>query len=370
MGLLDFTDPQSVFLTQLGAGLLSAGGPSNKPVSLGQAFGATVPQALQGAQAAEENRQAQLMRQLQMAQLARKQQKEDQQTAYLNQLGASISDPQEQARFRANPEDWLKSYYEGQKPMAVAKGGAVFQGGKSVFTNPDPEIKDAYLVPDSKSPSGWRADMGLYNLAKEIKKAGATNVTQKAELKTGESLASQVGPMLKSSKDAVLGAVKMDDAANRVLESLDNGSIYTGPLANAQMKVDQLLSQFGGDTTKVENTRKVLRALAESSVEARKELAGQGQVTDSEAAAVEKAMSGRIEDLTVPELRLIANLNKRAAAYRARSHQDMLANLPAGTENLRPFYAVRGIDKLLNYRDPEEAAGSRKTGGAKFLGFE
>ncbi len=55
-GLLDFaTDPQSAMMTQMALGLLSAGGPSSRPVSLGQAMGQAGQQGMQGYRDAQTN---------------------------------------------------------------------------------------------------------------------------------------------------------------------------------------------------------------------------------------------------------------------------------------------------------------------------
>lgn len=55
-GLLDFaTDPQSAMMTQMALGLLSAGGPSSRPVSLGQAIGQAGQMGMQGYKDAQTN---------------------------------------------------------------------------------------------------------------------------------------------------------------------------------------------------------------------------------------------------------------------------------------------------------------------------
>ena len=55
-GLFDFaTDPQSAMMTNMAFGLLSAGGPSSRPVSLGQAIGQAGQQGMQGYRDAQTN---------------------------------------------------------------------------------------------------------------------------------------------------------------------------------------------------------------------------------------------------------------------------------------------------------------------------
>ena len=60
-GLLDFaTDPQSAMMTQMALGLLSAGGPSSRPVSLGQAMGQAGQMGMQGYRDAQNNQMNQM----------------------------------------------------------------------------------------------------------------------------------------------------------------------------------------------------------------------------------------------------------------------------------------------------------------------
>lgn len=60
-GLLDFaTDPQSAMMTQMALGLLSAGGPSSRPVSLGQAMGQAGQMGMQGYRDAQSNQMNQM----------------------------------------------------------------------------------------------------------------------------------------------------------------------------------------------------------------------------------------------------------------------------------------------------------------------
>jgi hypothetical protein len=180
-------------------------------------------------------------------------------------------------------------------------------------------------------------------------RAGATNIGMpRIEVKMGDSVGSQVGPMLKDSTVATTGAVKMADAAERILDAVDKGGVIAGPTASMRLRGAQIASMLGiGGKDSVAQTRQVIRGLAESSVEARKELQGQGQVTENEAKAVQKALSGDIDDLTVDEIRDIARLNLRHAAIRAKQHQQYLSSMPESLNPARPFYNVQGMDRVL-----------------------
>jgi hypothetical protein len=98
-------------------------------------------------------------------------------------------------------------------------------------------------------------------------------------------------------------------------------------------------------------TQQVIRSLSKMAVEARKQLQGQGQVTENEARAVEKADSGNIDDITTGELQDLVTLTKRAAYYTAKSHQEFLSTMEQneGTRGAAPFYKVRGLEPLLSH---------------------
>jgi hypothetical protein len=116
--------------------------------------------------------------------------------------------------------------------------------------------------------------------------------------------------------------------------------------------VKQLVQKIGGGNDEgIRQTRQVIKSLAQMAVEARKQLQGQGQVTESEAAAVAKADAGDINDLTVGELRDLSTLTKRAAHYTAKSHTELIGamNESDATKGAAKFYGVQGLDALMQY---------------------
>ena len=107
----------------------------------------------------------------------------------------------------------------------------------------------------------------------------------------------------------------------------------------------------GGDDAKIRQTQQVLRSLAQMSVEARKQLQGQGQVTESEAKAVARADAGELDELTLGELRDLVALTKRSSHYQAAAHQQMVdtAMSKPETAGLVPFFRVQGMEPLLKH---------------------
>lgn len=239
-----------------------------------------------------------------------------------------------------------------------------YKPGDMIFKDGDMS-KPAFAVPDKPeaAPSsvreyqfavgqGYQGTFDQWN--KDTKRAGATNIGMpKIDIKMGDSVAGQVGPMLKDSRTATLGAVKMFDAADRIEKALASEKVNSGPLASQIQTVKQLAQKIGGGNDEsIRQTQQVIRSLAQMSVEARKQLQGQGQVTDSEAKAVAKADAGDIDSLTTGELADLVTLTKRAAHFTAQGHKEMMSTMDSndGTRGATPFYRVPGMDSLLKYQ--------------------
>lgn len=179
-----------------------------------------------------------------------------------------------------------------------------------------------------------------YQISKS--KAGAPSV--KTEVKMGESIAAQVGPILKESLAAAQGAQGQIDAADRVVKAVGTNNLFTGPMASKRLGLAQLGSVLGvggsNDAEKIANTRQAVRGLAELTLQGRKTMQGQGQITDKESALAEKAISGDIDSMTPQELVIIANASKRAAQHTVSNHQRLVAKTRAdkNTSNLADFY--------------------------------
>lgn len=167
-GLLDMVnDPRQAFLTNLGMGLLSAGGPSARPVSFGQAIGSAMPGALQGAQQAQQYQMAQEEAQRKKAaEMARQQ--------TIEQFVASLPADQQSAAL-ANPEEAIKAFYKSQEDFTLTPGAKRFRGASMVAEAPT----------ELKLPEGMRMGAvgpewipGYLEGRQRIAKAGASNISQ------------------------------------------------------------------------------------------------------------------------------------------------------------------------------------------------
>lgn len=371
MGLLgEDIDPKTQGLLALGFGLLNSRG------NLGQAIGQAGPQAMQAYSQAndaiqrkkqqEQAMQAQAlqmqMSQRQIAEMQRQAQERDQQNARDDAFRSQLpADPQQMLLHQAlmnrqiKPMEYFAAIRKDTTPIKLGKDDRLLEPGTNkvlVDAMPDPAKMPAAIQEyEYAKQQGYGGTFQQFQT--ELKKAGATNIGMpKIEIKMGESVAGQVGPMVKDSKVQAQGAVGMFDSADRIQKALDSGKVSTGPFTTQIQTVKQLIQKVGGGSDDgIRQTRQVIKGLAQMSVEARKELQGQGQVTDSESAAVAKAESGDINDLTTGELQDLVTLTKRAAHYRAKNHQSLLDSMSAqdATKGSVPFYKVQGLDRLLNH---------------------
>lgn len=217
-------------------------------------------------------------------------------------------------------------------------------------------VNEAYRAPDKPEPlptavreyQYGQSDPAFNAWLLSNKKAGANNVnvTTRVENKASDSVAGQVGPILDKSLTATEGAIRVLDASDRVVKALDSGKVITGPLANARvtgLQIGQMLGVGGKDSAEIlANTRQAIRGLSEMTLQGRKEMSGQGAITDRESALAEKATSGDINDLTAGEIRELAAASARASRYQIQKHRSRVqsaGNLP-GMQNITPFFDV------------------------------
>lgn len=203
---------------------------------------------------------------------------------------------------------------------------------------------------------GYKGSFERFQLSQ--KRAGATNVSTRIENKMGEGLAAQVGPMVKDTYTAANGAVSQIDAAGRIIKAVDSGKIIAGPLAGGRLKVaqvGQLLGVSGKDDAEtIARSRDVIRGLSEMTLQGRKQMTGQGAITESEGKLAEKAMSGDIADLTPAEIKQLARASARAAKFMYDAHQQNIGNLqqdPA-TAGLSKFYKTMPLPSMDFMNEP------------------
>lgn len=189
------------------------------------------------------------------------------------------------------------------------------------------------------------ANQAYQEYAKQKASAGAARTSVQVNNKMGESLAGQIGPMMKESQGAADAAVKQVQAANTIDQALASGGVITGPGANARLTVAQWVDALGlggaDQKAKLENTRSALQGLAQLTLQGRQQMRGQGAITESESKLAERAISGDLS-MSPTELRVLTNAARRAGQYVHQEHQRKVQAVSANPDYspMVPFYAV------------------------------
>jgi hypothetical protein len=160
-----------------------------------------------------------------------------------------------------------------------------------------------------------------------------------------KSIAGEVGPMMKEAQAIAQAAVKTEDSANRIIQSIDSNKLFTGTGANVRLGAAQLANTlgFGGNTleAKIGNTRQAMQGLAELTLQGRQQMRGQGAITESESKLAERAISGDI-NFTPGEIKQLASAAKRSSEYTYGTYQSKIGEMAKNpdTAGLVPFYQV------------------------------
>jgi hypothetical protein len=142
---------------------------------------------------------------------------------------------------------------------------------------------------------------------------------------TASSIGGKAGELLKESSDAANSATQSVASAQRMVQALDSDKVLTGPTASLRLKGLQIASVLGmqgkDDAEKIANTRQAVQEMAKLTLEGRKQMSGQGAITNQESALAEKATSGSIDDLTAPEIRQLAQAAERTGRWKYSQHE-------------------------------------------------
>ena len=182
--------------------------------------------------------------------------------------------------------------------------------------------------------------------------AGAARTNVRVENKTGESLAGQIGPMMKDSLADAESAVATMDAANRISTTLNSGNFFSGKLGNTGMTLTQwkdALNMTGPDEkAALANTRSMMQGLAKLTLQGRQQMRGQGAVSNNEGDLAERVSSGDFS-LTPAELATLAGSAQRSAAFIYGNYQKRF-NALKGNENyapMAPYYEAPALPAMV-----------------------
>ncbi len=252
--------------------------------------------------------------------------------------------------------DWQQRLQKDDAPVKLGEGEVLYSGKASGYKplaqgNPKaetvPEVTKLMAQRD-KFPVG-HPYRKVYDDA--IRKASthqpATSVNVNTEKPLLNSVAAGLGKQIDDSLAAARAAIPAIGTAQRLMAAVDSGKIVSGPGASfrvAGLQIGQMLGVGGGTGAEIlQNTRSAIQSMAQAELDAAQQMKGQGQITESERDIIRRAASGKIDDLTGPEIKLLAQSMEKTARYKIKSHESNVGALKnmKGAEPLIPFYQVQ-----------------------------
>lgn len=243
----------------------------------------------------------------------------------------------------------------GPKPVVRErlKGGP----GDVFLDQTDAGLAPAYSVKDPNK--AFNADgtpntaYQSYELSKAATGRPSTTVNVSADKPFSSALGTGAAGILESSSNAARGGAQTISTVNQLRAALDTGKVTAGPGTTAIQFFNQVA---GGDPQKLQATRATMQGLAKLTLDARGALKGQGTITDREQALLERAVSGDLDNLTIPEIRTITDVAERSAraAIKANKSNVDRARAVPGSGNVVDFY---NVDEPAPYKPAAKKSG-------------
>jgi hypothetical protein len=165
---------------------------------------------------------------------------------------------------------------------------------------------------------------------KAIAKAGASNITMSTEKKYGEQFAGKMADTDIAKMTTAEKAPQLAESANRIIDLVKQGNIFTGPVADIKLNIARALNVAGASNEeKIANTESLIAATGQSTLDAIKSAGlGTGQgFTDKDLNFLRGIAGGTIQ-LTAQTLTELARLQHQTATRSAESWNTRVKQLP------------------------------------------
>jgi hypothetical protein len=163
-----------------------------------------------------------------------------------------------------------------------------------------------------------------------IGKASASNISVSTEKKFGEVFGGKVAEADVGKLAIAEKAPQLADSANRIIGLVQQGNVFTGPIADVKLNIARALNVAGADNQeKIANTEALVAATGQSTLDAIKGAglgAGQG-FTDKDLKFLQGVAGGTI-NLTAQTLTELATLQHRAASRAAEAWNKRSKEIP------------------------------------------
>lgn len=161
-------------------------------------------------------------------------------------------------------------------------------------------------------------------------KLGAPSISVSTEKRFGEAFGTKIAEADVGKLATAEKAPQLADSANRIISLVQNGDVFTGPIADVKLNIARALNVAGANNQeKIANTEALVAATGQSTLDAIKSAglgAGQG-FTDKDLKFLQGVAGGTI-NLTAPTLTELATLQHRAATRAAAAWNRRSQEIP------------------------------------------
>lgn len=224
---------------------------------------------------------------------------------------------------------------DSMKPTVVPASSSVYNPDTKTFTQapaaPEKPPTQTELVRNfefAKTPAGgnYRGSFADFKAISTPK----TSVTVSTEKKYSEQFANKMADTDIAKMATAEQAPRLAESANRIIDLVQQGNIFTGPVADIKLNIARALNVAGASNEeKIANTESLIAATGQSTLDAIKSAGlGTGQgFTDKDLNFLRGIAGGTIQ-LTAQTLTELARLQHQTATRSAESWNTRVKQLP------------------------------------------
>jgi hypothetical protein len=170
----------------------------------------------------------------------------------------------------------------------------------------------------------------VFEQKKQIAKAGASNITQSTEKKFGEQFAGKMADADINKMTTAEKAPQLAESANRIIDLVNQGNVFTGPIADVKLNLARALNVTGASNEeKIANTESLISATGRSTLDAIQSAnLGTGQGFTDKDLNFLKGIAGGTIQLTAQTLTELARLQHQTAVRSAEAWNKRVKQLP------------------------------------------
>jgi hypothetical protein len=224
--------------------------------------------------------------------------------------------------------DLIKAQLTESGKLYTVGGNLVTGTGQPIFTAPptETELQKNFTYAKTLAGGNFKGTFADFKAISTPK----TSITMSTEKKYGEQFAGKMADRDDAKLGAAEKAPELAASANRIIDLVNQGNIFTGPIADVKLNIARVLNVAGASNDeKIANTESLIAATGQSTLDAIKSAGlGTGQgFTDKDLKFLQGVAGGTI-DLTAQTLTRLATLQHQAATRSAEAWNKRAKQLP------------------------------------------